>query len=86
METPPSTEKPGREQEVQYASSYNDGPNVPERTQWEYLKHYFTSREGWLGDYVRPPLQASDPKLTFSGLSLPHHAQHLALEPQISRL
>ena len=20
---------------------------------WQYLKHYFTSKEGWIGDYVR---------------------------------
>jgi hypothetical protein len=20
--------------------------------QWQYLKHYFTSKEGWIGDYV----------------------------------
>ena len=23
------------------------------KLQWGVLKHYFTSREGWLGDYVR---------------------------------
>lgn len=21
---------------------------------WAYLKHYFTSRDGWIGHYVRP--------------------------------
>jgi hypothetical protein len=21
-------------------------------SQWAYLKHYFTSRDGWIGDYV----------------------------------
>lgn len=39
----------------------------PEKSsKWAYLKHYFTSRDGWVGDYVRPfpasPLgQASKP-------------------------
>lgn len=24
-----------------------------QNTRWQYMKHYFTSKEGWIGDYVR---------------------------------
>jgi hypothetical protein len=27
-------------------------PSSTRASQWVYLKHYFTSREGWVGDYV----------------------------------
>lgn len=58
METPASVEKPGQEKKdaTQYASSLsNEGTGAVEegqRTDWKYWKHYFSSREGWLGDYV----------------------------------
>ena len=25
---------------------------LPARSQWQYWKHYLTSRDGWVGDYV----------------------------------
>jgi hypothetical protein len=52
METPASIEKLGQENDVAYASSSTGEVEESKKTQWEYLKHYFTSREGWIGDYV----------------------------------
>lgn len=52
METPASIEKLGHEQDVQYASSSTGEVVQPPKNTWKYLKHYFTSREGWIGDYV----------------------------------
>jgi hypothetical protein len=53
MDTPASIEKLGQEQDVVYASSSTGEVEESKANQWEYLKHYFTSREGWIGDYVR---------------------------------
>jgi hypothetical protein len=40
-----------------------------------YLKWYFTSKAGWLGDYVSHTLQHSrEETLTNTGLPVPHHA------------
>ena len=52
METQASIEKLGHEQDVQYASSSTGEISHPQKNTWEYWKHYFTSREGWIGDYV----------------------------------
>jgi len=56
MEIPASIEKQlNPEQDVvQYAASSEEGTSQPQ-DKWAYFKHYFTSREGWIGDYVRPP-------------------------------
>lgn len=54
METPSSSEKLGQGQDVRYAASSNEGGQF-EKNSWGYLKHYFTSREGWIGDYVLYP-------------------------------
>lgn len=48
-----------------------------------YLKWYFTSKAGWLGDYVRLLHQApgSPRRWTLTehtGLPVSHHTQHLA--------
>ncbi|KAH6683972.1 putative purine permease [Halenospora varia] len=53
METPGSVnEKLGQENDaIQYASSTSDQVVQHDRNSWAYLKHYFTSREGWIGDY-----------------------------------
>lgn len=51
METPASVERLGHEQDVQYASSSTGEVAQPQKNTWIYLKHYFTSREGWIGDY-----------------------------------
>jgi hypothetical protein len=52
METPASNEKLGQEQDVAYASSSTGEVEDTKKNTWAYLKHYFTSREGWIGDYV----------------------------------
>ncbi|KAH8778307.1 putative purine permease [Hyaloscypha finlandica] len=51
METPGSIEKLGQENDVTYASSFAGEVEAPQRPTWAYLKHYFTSRGGWIGDY-----------------------------------
>jgi hypothetical protein len=51
METPKSDEKLGQDQDVLDTTSTYEGSDEPKRN-WAYLKHYFTSREGWIGDYV----------------------------------
>ncbi|KUJ19683.1 putative purine permease [Mollisia scopiformis] len=51
METPASIEKLGHEQDVQYASSSTGEVMQSQKNTWGYWKHYFTSREGWIGDY-----------------------------------
>jgi hypothetical protein len=52
MESSTNAEKLGQEQDIQYASSSMGDVSQPQRNTWQYLKHYFTSREGWIGDYV----------------------------------
>jgi hypothetical protein len=52
MENPTSTEKLGQEQDVAYASSSTGEVEDTKKNTWVYLRHYFTSREGWIGDYV----------------------------------
>jgi len=54
METPASIEKLGQENDVAYASSSACEVETSQKPTWAYLKHYFTSREGWIGDYVCP--------------------------------
>jgi hypothetical protein len=54
METSASIEKLGKENDVAYASSSTREVITSQKPTWAYLKHYFTSREGWLGDYVSP--------------------------------
>lgn len=44
---------------VQFVTSSDDGAHS-EQTFWTYLKHYFTSREGWIGDYVALRLQTQN--------------------------
>lgn len=56
METTASVEKLGQDQDVVDTLSSHEGSGLPKRDHWAYLKHYFTSREGWIGDYVRSPL------------------------------
>ncbi|KAN0099164.1 putative purine permease [Hyaloscypha variabilis] len=51
METPASIEKLGQENDVAYASSSTGEVETSQKPTWAYLKHYFTSREGWIGDY-----------------------------------
>lgn len=53
METHASIEKLGNEQDITYASSSTGEVAFSQKKGWPYLKHYFTSREGWIGDYVR---------------------------------
>lgn len=54
METPVGDEKLGRENDVTYASSSTGEVEHRQKNSWAYLKkHYFTTREGWIGDYVR---------------------------------
>lgn len=36
--------------DIQTSSSMTEAASS---SRWEYLKHYFTSRDGWIGDYVR---------------------------------
>jgi hypothetical protein len=88
MDTPASIEKLAQEQDVVYASSSIGEVGEPKKDQWAYLKHYFTSREGWIGDYVCLLSYLKSPKLTwkFTGLSLPRYPQHLAPEPQVQGL
>lgn len=85
METTGSIEKLAQDQDVVDANSTQEGSDESKRN-WAYLKHYFTSREGWIGDYV--PVLSSYPstRLTKTGLPLFDHTQHLAFEPQIQRL
>jgi hypothetical protein len=56
METPASVEKLGQEGDVAYASSSTGEVITSQKPTWAYLRHYFTSREGWIGDYVCLPL------------------------------
>ncbi|RDW73518.1 putative purine permease [Coleophoma cylindrospora] len=55
MEAPASVESSSPEKDaVQYASSLTNediGAVEGKPTGWAYWRHYFTSREGWLGDY-----------------------------------
>ncbi|KAE9374987.1 putative purine permease [Stipitochalara longipes BDJ] len=51
METPASIEKLGQESDVAYASSSAGEVETSQKPTWAYLKHYFTSRQGWIGDY-----------------------------------
>ncbi|TVY35213.1 putative purine permease [Lachnellula occidentalis] len=49
METPSASEKVGKEEDVvQYASSSNIGVEPQAKNDRGYLKHYFTSSEGWI--------------------------------------
>jgi hypothetical protein len=70
METPASIEKLGNEQEVTYASSLNGEVGFAQKQGLAYLKHYFTTREGWLGEYVSVPRRSSVP--TFPSTLNPH--------------
>jgi hypothetical protein len=56
MEASASIEKLGQENGVAYASSSTGEVVNSQKPTWAYLKYYFTSREGWLGDYVSPSL------------------------------
>jgi hypothetical protein len=76
METPASNEKLGQEQDVAYASSSTGEVEDTKKNTWAYLKHYFTSREGWIGDYVRfsslhKIQKINNNQRTISTLSLP---------------
>ncbi|KAL5319993.1 hypothetical protein ACEPPN_013052 [Leptodophora sp. 'Broadleaf-Isolate-01'] len=51
METPGSIEKLGQDNDVVYASSSTGEVEQHQKKSWAHLKHYFTSREGWIGDY-----------------------------------
>ncbi|KAG4431196.1 hypothetical protein IFR05_013322 [Cadophora sp. M221] len=51
METSGSIEKLGQDSDVVYASSSTGEVEQHQKKSWAYLKHYFTSREGWIGDY-----------------------------------
>ncbi|KAG4411262.1 hypothetical protein IFR04_015609 [Cadophora malorum] len=51
MDNPSSVEKLGQDNDVVYASSSTGEVDQHQKNQWAYLKHYFTSREGWIGDY-----------------------------------
>lgn len=88
MYNPDGVEKvPAAQDGIQYEPSSHEGVvGVPTRNHVQYLKHYFTSREGWIGDYVCPLPLYSTPSLYLQGLiglCLPHHAQHLAPKSQI---
>lgn len=48
---PSSDEKLGGEQDVVYTPSIDEGFDH-QKNRRQHLKHYFTSREGWIGDYV----------------------------------
>ncbi|PSS18839.1 hypothetical protein M430DRAFT_19430 [Amorphotheca resinae ATCC 22711] len=53
MYNPETVEKvPAAQDGIQYEPSSHEGVvGVPTRSHFQYLKHYFTSREGWIGDY-----------------------------------
>lgn len=60
-------------------------------TRWQdafaELKYMLTTKDGWIGDYVRIKAFArSELILTASGLPLFSNTQHLALEPEIQGL
>lgn len=80
METPSSLEKSVQEHNATYAPSWTGEIEETDKNSWRYLKHYFTSKEGWIGDYVCPNF--ADPLfiLISSGLCLLDHSQHLAIE------
>jgi hypothetical protein len=84
METPVSVEKLGQEQDVPpYAASCNEGAGQVDKSSWEYLRYYFTSWEGWIGNYVslltKLPLLFHGCWLTENlGLPLLGNTQHLA--------
>jgi hypothetical protein len=91
MDTPASIEKIGQDQDVIPYTESQEGTSdeLPKRDHWAYLKRYFTSREGWIGDYVPFPPLNHPPALPLtqpSGLCIPHNPQHLASKPQIQRL
>lgn len=89
METPHGDEKLGRENDAVYASSSTDDVEQHQKNYWVYLKHYFTSREGWIGDYVRPLVLIPNYQrgiLTKAGLHVPHNPQYLAPQPQVQKL
>ncbi|EPE30116.1 purine permease, putative [Glarea lozoyensis ATCC 20868] len=52
MNSSASDEKLGQEQIIaQYAPSFEESGQQLKQNKWQHLKHYFTSREGWIGDY-----------------------------------
>ncbi|KAH7393630.1 putative purine permease [Cadophora sp. MPI-SDFR-AT-0126] len=51
MDNPSSVEKLGQDNDVVYASSSTGEVEQHQKKSWAHLKHYFTSREGWIGDY-----------------------------------
>lgn len=61
-------------------------------TRWQdtlaELRYMLTTKDGWIGDYVRFFTCASlfVSMLTVEGLPLSSDAQHLAIEPEIQRL
>jgi len=58
MDTPYSVEKLGG-LVVHDASFSHEGVVVKKGDTCASLKHYFTSREGWIGDYVQYPISFS---------------------------
>jgi hypothetical protein len=51
------------------------------------LKYMLTTKDGWIGDYVRyPPFLPREAVLTGPGLSLSGNAEHLAVEPTVQEL
>ncbi|CAG8961720.1 hypothetical protein HYFRA_00006260 [Hymenoscyphus fraxineus] len=48
--SPSSDEKVDGDQDVVYARSIDERAGY-QVCRWQYLKHYFTSRQGWIGDY-----------------------------------
>jgi hypothetical protein len=79
MNNSASIEKLGEERDaVQDALSTHEGTQKSKIVTWSYLKHYFTSREGWIGDYVILPSPIPPPPLTHSGLCLLDNPKYLA--------
>lgn len=51
------------------------------------LKYMLTTKDGWIGDYVRYlPFVLRKAMLTSPGLSLSGNTKHLAIEPEVQEL
>ena len=62
MDLSSEDKKVNEPQQESYAPSSEAEVVAPRRVDWQYLKHYFTSKEGWIGDYVRQcPQDCAEP-------------------------
>lgn len=74
------------------ATSKRDSGMTEKSSRWRDVREYFTSKEGWLGNYVccsllRPNLEVvhAETSLTMLslGLSLSRHTKHMAHEQDL---